>query len=361
MAEEHAFAREDIFPSWFANAIQDFLSSARTDLPLSLKNTTTVQVVPDLELGIAGIAIEGAWRFNTGTVSRVHPGGAKGTYIIWAVALKDVINSTPDPFTDHTVRTFDLRITSGANPSGEGVEIFEKVGEIDWSGAAIEAIRQTHGKISGPQIADGALSNSGAFTWTREPGGGLVASLDDGGVTDAKLASSPLGRHEVLWQGGGRLVGKAEAGQYVLAAFINGGAQWLKSTALGDEDSVAAYRLSVADIFIPNKTAKFMVRFSYFAPNGVAPGQELRCKLSEYGGSGPHWNLGDYHETTDVPIPSAAGLQRSALSGQIAVVNYGLEGGKGVTNDLIIPSVHLPGELANANLTIWAELLLTYV
>lgn len=188
------FAREDVFPSWFANRIQDFLSSARTDLRLSLKSTTSVQVVPDSELGIAGIALEGAWRFNTGTISRDHPGGAAGTYTVWAVGTVTDVDDSPKPHTDHTNYAFDLRITSGANPSGSGVEIFEKIGEVDWNGTEIEALRQTHGSVTGAMLADGSLSSEAPsdITWVRAPGGGLVPTLKANSVGATELADASV-------------------------------------------------------------------------------------------------------------------------------------------------------------------------
>lgn len=188
------FPREGIFPSWFANRIQDFLSAARTDLRVSLKDADTVQVVPDTELGITAIALEGRWRFNTATVQRDHPGGAKGTYVLWAVSEDNDVDDTPKPHTDHTDYAFDLRITSGANPSGSGVVIFEKIAELDWSGTEIEAIRQTHGSITGAMLADGTLSSeaSSDVTWTRAPGGGLIAGIKPNAIGATELADESV-------------------------------------------------------------------------------------------------------------------------------------------------------------------------
>lgn len=190
MPQNWPFKRNDVFPSFFANRIQDFLSAAETNLRITRKNATTIEIVPDAELGIAAVALEGRWRFIEETISRAHPGGVKGTYFIWAVALDSDVDNTPDPFTDHTVYAFDLRITSGVNPSGEGVEVFEKIGEIDWSGAAIEAIRQTHGSVTGPMIAPGALSNEGDLSWKQEPNGAWVPDLKAKVVTTTEVADT---------------------------------------------------------------------------------------------------------------------------------------------------------------------------
>lgn len=197
LPQYYPLPRETVFPSFFPNRLQDFLSGVITNVKLSRKNGTTVQVVPDTELGVAAVNIQGQWRFNEVAIERAHPGGAKGTYVVWAVATKTSINNTPDPYTDHTVYAFDLRITSGANPTGEGVEIFEKIGEIDWSGAAIEAIRQTHGSISGAQIDGEALDGGGDIEWVRQPGGGLQAQLKKDAVGANEIAEGGVGTVEI--------------------------------------------------------------------------------------------------------------------------------------------------------------------
>lgn len=180
--------RKSVLPSFFMQRLQDFLAGVGTNLRLSLKNSTTVQVVPDAELGIAAIDLAGQWRWIETTVSRAHPGGAKGTYTVWAVGTDLDVDNVPDPFTDHTTYAFDLRITAGPNPEGAGVEVFEKIGEIDWSGTEIEAIRQTHGSVTGPMLAEGALSkSSGNIDWTRDASGAMVASYKAASVSTAAL------------------------------------------------------------------------------------------------------------------------------------------------------------------------------
>jgi hypothetical protein len=200
MARYYPFNREDIFPSFFANRIQDFLATARTDLRFTDVTATKVAVIPDPDLGVAGISIDGRWRFNDATVERSHPGGAKGTYTVWAVALDNDVDNSPDPFTDHTDYAFDLRITNGEDPSGAGVEIFQKIGEIDWSGAAIEAIRQTFGSVTGPQLADGALASEAPsdITWTRAAGGGLLANFKANSVGANELADESVDTNALI-------------------------------------------------------------------------------------------------------------------------------------------------------------------
>jgi hypothetical protein len=350
MAREVNFVTGTIVTASWLNDQQEVKSALHFGIRLERASATQIQLKPlddgnDEVAGQSSLIVDGKPRWFNSTITKTVS-GAKGTYSIYVIAGEST-----------TLEAGNITLTTGAAPANS-----RKIGEVDWSGAAIERIRQNGmGSTTGAMIEDGALSSAGAVTWTREPGGGLLATINNGAVTDADLASPSLARNDVLWQGCGRVVGKLGAGQYVLAAANAGGINWLKTTALTDEERVEAHRFSVADIYVPNKTAKLLVRFSYFAPNGIAPGQELTAKLSELGESGPHWSVTDYHETTQVGIPSGAGLQRSALTAPITVVNYGLGEGKTVTNSLIVPSIHLPGELATENLTVWAELLLTYV
>lgn len=186
----HEFAREEKLPSYFMNRIQDFLSAARTDLRVSLSGTTKVEVVPVEPYGLAALDIQGRWRFRSTSISRTHPGGAEGTYTLWAVATDQNVVETPDPFTDETDYDFDLRITDGKDPEGEGVDIFEKIAEIEWDGSEITAIRQTYNAVTGPMIQDGALSDEGDLEWERLPGGALVPKIPDGGVRPTAMATT---------------------------------------------------------------------------------------------------------------------------------------------------------------------------
>lgn len=174
--QDHAFVREEVFPSWFANRVQDMLSAGKFDLVISRKNATTIQVVPDAILGIAAVNIKGRWRFNSAAVERA-PSGGKATLGIWAVAEDNAIDNIPNPFTDHTAYAFDLRISATEPAVGAGTAINQKIGEVDWSGTEIEAIRQNRGAVTGAQLADGTFANSTQVEWKREPGGAMVSSL----------------------------------------------------------------------------------------------------------------------------------------------------------------------------------------
>jgi hypothetical protein len=185
----HEFKREEKLPSYFVNRLQDFLSAAHTDLRLKRKSATEVEVAPAEPYALAAIDLQGLWRFRTSAVSRAHPGGGAGTYAVWAVATKQKVVEAPKPFTDETDYSFDLRITDGKDPEGAGVEVFEKIGEVDWDGAKITALRQTCNAVTGPMIQDGALSDSGDLSWARDASGALVPQIAEGAVTPAKIAT----------------------------------------------------------------------------------------------------------------------------------------------------------------------------
>jgi hypothetical protein len=305
--------------------------------------------------------------------------GAKGQLIIvnaggvaaWQTASGDVENNNAGVFTiiaqKVTAAKIALATITAAQMAGESIGTAQMVNltvtAAKLAEEAVTAIKLANLSVTTAKIAELAVTESklaalavGTAKLANEAI--TTAKIANAAVTDAKLASPTLGRNQVIWRGGGRLVGKGSAGDWVLS-LVSG--NWIKSTALVDSDAVDSFRLSAADVFVPNKTAKLMVRFSYFAPNAVAPGQELKCRLSDLGESGPHWSVAAYNETSEIALASGVGLQRSSLSAQIAVVNYGLGEGKTVTNQIITPSIHLPAELATENLTIWAEILLTYV
>jgi hypothetical protein len=194
VSKAHDFARDEVFPSYFINALQELISSGRLDIRLSMKNATTIQVVPHTELGIAGVNIEGRYRWIAATVERVHPGGAKGTYTIWATAKDDEIDDNPKTNTDHTDRAFALAITSGAEPEAD---ICVKLGELEWSGTKIEALRQTYGSVTGAMLENGALSTGGDLEWIRDPSGAWIPLLKAASVGANEILDGSIGNAEI--------------------------------------------------------------------------------------------------------------------------------------------------------------------
>lgn len=135
MGLEHEFEREETLPSWWANAIQEFLSNAAPSFTIEAFSATVIRVFGGDGDDRAAVAIDGRWRYNdtpvTATVS-----GAAGTRYIYVTAEETDIVSSPDPFTDATDRSFGLEArTSGAGaPSSD---VWRLVGTLEWSGTAI--------------------------------------------------------------------------------------------------------------------------------------------------------------------------------------------------------------------------------
>lgn len=143
----YPFVRNDILPSFWANAIQRFVANAAFNFRLTKLNDTTLRV----PLGATAdenpvIGIQGRWRWsNLVDVDRAHPSGAAGLYEVFAVAADNDVTSDPDPFTDDTNYAFDLRIVAGGGtPSivAGTLDIFRKVGQVRWDGSKITQVIQ---------------------------------------------------------------------------------------------------------------------------------------------------------------------------------------------------------------------------
>lgn len=158
-SRNRTFARQEIFPSYIFNRLQDRLGPL-TNLRLRRVNATTIEAVADTGDDAAVISIEGRWRFVEAPVQRAAPGGAAGVFAIFAVATDNDVVASPEANTDETVYDFDLRIVAdGSTPAllaGE-VEIFGRIGRLTWDGAAITDVRQEVGVVGGPQLADDVL------------------------------------------------------------------------------------------------------------------------------------------------------------------------------------------------------------
>lgn len=146
MLEEHSFARSDPFPSWFANAIQKYLSVGAQSFRVIPTDTTHVKVPAGADDQAAAIAIAGLWRWMEVDVGPVaHPGGAAGTYPVFVTAKNENIVSTPLPYTDSTDRTFGLQVLApGATPTivAGTVDQYRHVADLVWDGTKITHVNQ---------------------------------------------------------------------------------------------------------------------------------------------------------------------------------------------------------------------------
>lgn len=143
------FGRESVFPSWFANAIQQFISPAAFSFRVRKASATTIEVPAGPSEAAVSISVDGRWRWAEATVSRAHPGGTAGTYRIWATAAENSIVGT----IDSTNYAFALAITGAAAepaPVAGSVDIWRLVGTLEWDGAAITAVHNiTDADLSG--------------------------------------------------------------------------------------------------------------------------------------------------------------------------------------------------------------------
>lgn len=155
IARQEEFVRDEILPSWFVNRLQDrvaALSSCRLDL----MNATTVRVAAATGAGAAVLNIGANWRFNEAAVTRAHPGGAAGTYLVFVTAKAQDIRNAPAPGSDFTDYSFALAIVAnGATPTivPGTVDVYRRVGSLIWNGTAITGLVQEEaGAVSRPQI-----------------------------------------------------------------------------------------------------------------------------------------------------------------------------------------------------------------
>lgn len=139
------FVRDDVLPSYWANAIQQMLGSGAFNFYATAASATSVSVLGGAALAAltgsvrAAIAVDGKWRWRDSTVSRAVPALPPGTLNVYVVALDNDITNVPDPFTDETDYSFDIRI--GTAPPALEPGVFDivqgPVAVFDWDGAAI--------------------------------------------------------------------------------------------------------------------------------------------------------------------------------------------------------------------------------
>lgn len=137
---EKPFSRDEVFPSYWPNRLSAFLSTMEGNFRLRLTNATTIETPAGASEDMVGLGIDGRMRFIEATVQRAHPGGAAGTYDIFATAANPSIASSPAPNTDNTNYAFALAIVAtGGTPAivAGTVDVFRKVGQLEWSGTAI--------------------------------------------------------------------------------------------------------------------------------------------------------------------------------------------------------------------------------
>lgn len=119
---------------WLDN-IQELISTLISEnAQVSVLNTNTVQIPAGTDNSQVTLGINGRWRFNTAAVNATHPGGAAGTYNLWATAADNNFAIGP-PEVDSTVYSFAIQILAvGSTPA---TALFRQIGTVQWNGTAI--------------------------------------------------------------------------------------------------------------------------------------------------------------------------------------------------------------------------------
>lgn len=173
------------------NRLQDRLAPL-TNLRLDLSSSTTVRANAGANDEAMVVNIAGNWRKAEAAVTRVHPGGGAGIYLVFATGKAQTVVNSPLPNTDNTDYTFALAIVAnGATPTivPGAVDIYRRVGRYTWDGSAITALVQEVGGVMGAQLDD-AVIVSGGVTATRQAGGGFLLEVASGAITAAKVAAA---------------------------------------------------------------------------------------------------------------------------------------------------------------------------
>ena len=129
----------------FFDAIQEQLGASGPSFYLVIVSDTLIRVPAGTENDQATIAIQGRYRWITnntaGRGEATHPGGASGTYDVWVTATEN--SWTGSPTVDSTDYNFGLVIRASGSPPT--ATLMRKVGEVDWDGTRITALRQLVG------------------------------------------------------------------------------------------------------------------------------------------------------------------------------------------------------------------------
>jgi hypothetical protein len=125
----------------FFQATQEMLSAyVSPNFRLVATSATKVGIAAGTGHNQVSIAIEGKYRYITALIESAAVSGAAGGRDVFVTASANDFSGSA-PTIDLTNYAFALAVVAtGATPSG--VALSRKVGELDWSGAAITAVRQ---------------------------------------------------------------------------------------------------------------------------------------------------------------------------------------------------------------------------
>lgn len=122
-----------MFPVFWTDAIQEFLSGLHYGVQLVRPTTTSLRLLATAAEPVA-IGIGGRWRYATADVTATHPGGAAGVYKVFVTAHNESLSNSPLPNTDNTDYSLGLVITA-TTPGG--VDSYRQIGTCTWDGSKI--------------------------------------------------------------------------------------------------------------------------------------------------------------------------------------------------------------------------------
>jgi hypothetical protein len=162
----------DTLPESWTDALQEFISTYSSDFLIEKTSPTNIQIVAasgngQVALGISRDGNQGFWRYRGSTVTAAHPGGAAGSYDIYAVTGPNVFSDTPTPDSDTTDYNFTLEIrATGSTPTPPTNGGYRKLGTLTWDGSQITDIRQqVGGHVNVKHAADHDLGGTDALNY----------------------------------------------------------------------------------------------------------------------------------------------------------------------------------------------------
>jgi len=179
----------------FTAPMQELNSAAAVNFRLSVVNSTTIKVAAGTGNDQVGLAIEGQYRWRSTETTATLPGGlSNGEHPVYVTASANDF-SGPIATPDNTVHTFGLQVRKSGEPPT--TDLYRLVGYVTIASNAITALRQVVGSVSGAQIENGSLSNSGDLEWTREQSGAWVPQLKADSVGSNEIAAGAVNASEV--------------------------------------------------------------------------------------------------------------------------------------------------------------------
>lgn len=149
MSKHRQIFYQQPIPQDFLDALQEFIGTLSTNFSISQASGTSIQVVAGAGSAQVSLGISGLWRYISATATAAHPGGAAGTYDVYAVASANSFTAGGSSGeTDNTDYSFGLQIlTSGATPtgnySGRAITAYRKVGQVIWDGSQITSVQSS--------------------------------------------------------------------------------------------------------------------------------------------------------------------------------------------------------------------------